>query len=105
MWPYDVERALAHATANRLIMQNCPVGVSGQVKLPGRRTGGVWNCPFADTGVVSDPGSEPAVDPARDAALHPAVAERLKRNADGLMAAIVQQHDTHEVLMLGWMDD
>ncbi len=26
-------------------------------------------------------------------------------NADGLVAAIVQQHDTHEVLMLGWMDD
>ena len=35
----------------------------------------------------------------------PAVAGRLKRNADGLVAAIVQQHDTHEVLMLGWMDD
>ena len=25
-------------------------------------------------------------------------------NADGLAPAIVQQWDTHEVLMLGWMD-
>ena len=54
---------------------------------------------------MSDPGSEPAGDPARETALEPAVAGRLKRNADGLVAAIVQQHDTHEVLMLGWMDD
>ncbi|ROS74387.1 phosphoribosyl-AMP cyclohydrolase [Cellulomonas sp. PhB143] len=38
-------------------------------------------------------------------ALDPAVASRLKRDSDGLVAAIVQQHDTGEVLMLGWMDD
>jgi phosphoribosyl-AMP cyclohydrolase len=37
--------------------------------------------------------------------LDPAIAGRLKRNADGLVAAVVQQHDTDEVLMLGWMDD
>ena len=37
--------------------------------------------------------------------LAPAVAERLKRDEHGLVAAIVQQHDTGEVLMLGWMDD
>ena len=37
--------------------------------------------------------------------LDPAVADRLKRDRDGLVAAIVQQHDTGEVLMLGWMDD
>src|SRR5262252_3835762 len=35
----------------------------------------------------------------------PKIAVRLKRNADGLVAAIAQQHDTGEVLMLGWMDD
>ncbi|MEI2825709.1 MAG: phosphoribosyl-AMP cyclohydrolase [Dermatophilaceae bacterium] len=29
----------------------------------------------------------------------------LTRDARGLVAAIVQQHDTGEVLMLGWMDD
>jgi phosphoribosyl-AMP cyclohydrolase len=38
-------------------------------------------------------------------ALDPAIAARLKRTPDGLVAAIVQQHDTGEVLMLGWMDD
>jgi phosphoribosyl-AMP cyclohydrolase len=37
--------------------------------------------------------------------LDPAVAERLKRDDAGLVAAIVQQYDTREVLMLGWMDD
>ena len=37
--------------------------------------------------------------------LDPAVAARLKRDAAGLVAAVVQQYDTGEVLMLGWMDD
>ncbi|WP_153506867.1 phosphoribosyl-AMP cyclohydrolase [Streptomyces alkaliterrae] len=40
-----------------------------------------------------------------DSPLDPAIAARLKRNADGLLPAIAQQHDTGEVLMLGWMDD
>ena len=38
-------------------------------------------------------------------ALDRAIAARLKRDDSGLVAAIVQQHDTREVLMLGWMDD
>jgi phosphoribosyl-AMP cyclohydrolase len=38
-------------------------------------------------------------------ALDPRVATRLKRDADGLVCAVVQQHDTREVLMVGWMDD
>ncbi len=38
-------------------------------------------------------------------ALDPDVAARLKRDADGLLPAVVQQHDTLEVLMVGWMDD
>ena len=37
--------------------------------------------------------------------LDPAIADRLKRTAEGLVPAVVQQHDTGEVLMLGWMDD
>jgi phosphoribosyl-AMP cyclohydrolase len=37
--------------------------------------------------------------------LDPAIAARLSRDADGLVAAVVQQHDTGEVLMLAWMDD
>src|SRR5260370_6584071 len=39
------------------------------------------------------------------AMLDPAIAARLKRDASGLIAAIAQQYDTGEVLMLGWMDD
>jgi phosphoribosyl-AMP cyclohydrolase len=38
-------------------------------------------------------------------ALDPDVARRLKRDRDGLVCAVVQQHDTREVLMVGWMDD
>jgi phosphoribosyl-AMP cyclohydrolase len=37
--------------------------------------------------------------------LSPAVADRLTRTPDGLVPAVVQQHDTGEVLMLAWMDD
>jgi phosphoribosyl-AMP cyclohydrolase len=37
--------------------------------------------------------------------LDPAIAARLKRGNDGLVAAIAQQYDTGEVLMLAWMDD
>ncbi len=39
------------------------------------------------------------------ASLEPEVAARLKRDADGLVCAVVQQHDSGEVLMVGWMDD
>lgn len=37
--------------------------------------------------------------------LDPRIAQRLKRNEQGLVAVIVQQYDTDEVLMLAWMDD
>ncbi|MGV8978635.1 MAG: phosphoribosyl-AMP cyclohydrolase [Cellulomonas sp.] len=37
--------------------------------------------------------------------LDPEITARLKRDDAGLVAAVVQQHDTGEVLMLGWMDD
>lgn len=42
---------------------------------------------------------------ARPSNLDPAVAARLKRDGAGLVAAVVQQHDSGEVLMLGWLDD
>lgn len=44
-------------------------------------------------------GPEPSTELASD------VASRLKRDDHGLVAAIIQQHDSGEVLMLGWMDD
>jgi phosphoribosyl-AMP cyclohydrolase len=41
----------------------------------------------------------------RPSSLDPAIAARLKRDDNGLVPAIAQQHDTGEVLMVGWMDD
>ncbi len=52
------------------------------------------------------PASAPVIVPApATSPLPPAVAAALKRDGAGLVAAVVQQFDTHEVLMLGWMDD
>jgi len=60
------------------------------------------------------PPARPSEAPAREArregavrpsSLDPGIAARLKRDANGLVAAIAQQYDTGEVLMLAWMDD
>ncbi len=37
--------------------------------------------------------------------LDPAVAARLKRDASGLVTAVVQDAASRDVLMVGWMDD
>ncbi|GGO97620.1 phosphoribosyl-AMP cyclohydrolase [Actinomyces gaoshouyii] len=37
--------------------------------------------------------------------LDEAIASRLKRDERGLVCAVIQQWDTREVLMVGWMDD
>jgi len=42
---------------------------------------------------------------ARPSSLDPVIAARLKRDAAGLVVAVAQQHDSGEVLMVGWMDD
>jgi phosphoribosyl-AMP cyclohydrolase len=44
-------------------------------------------------------------NPGVETSLDPTIAARLKRDQHGLVPAVVQQHDTGEVLMLGWMDD
>lgn len=38
-------------------------------------------------------------------ALEPAIAERLSRTPDGLVAAVVQDATSGRVLMMAWMDD
>ena len=53
-----------------------------------------------EEGSLSSGAGEPV-----EAGLDPAIAARLKRDPAGLVAAIAQQYDTGEVLMLGWMDD
>src|SRR5436309_7979561 len=52
--------------------------------------------------MASVPATRPDVP---DSELDPRIAARLKRDPAGLVAAVVQQHDTGEVLMVGWMDD
>jgi phosphoribosyl-AMP cyclohydrolase len=37
--------------------------------------------------------------------LDPAIAKRLKRNADGLFGVVAQERGTGVVLMVAWMDD
>ena len=37
--------------------------------------------------------------------LDPAIADRLSRNSDGLVCAVVQEDTSEEVLMVAWMDD
>lgn len=41
----------------------------------------------------------------QSSSLDPAIAERLTRNADGLIAAVVRERSTGDVLMMAWMDD
>ena len=43
--------------------------------------------------------------PAPEPQLDPAIGALLRRDPAGLVAAVVQQHDTGEVLMVAWMDD
>ncbi|MEV7396135.1 phosphoribosyl-AMP cyclohydrolase [Aeromicrobium sp. NPDC092404] len=37
--------------------------------------------------------------------LDPAIAARLKRDAHGLVTAVIQDAESRDVLMVGWMDD
>lgn len=37
--------------------------------------------------------------------LDPAIAARLKRDANGLVTAVIQDAESRDVLMVGWMDD
>lgn len=43
--------------------------------------------------------------PALPTVLDEGIAARLKRDERGLVCAVVQQWDSREVLMVGWMDD
>jgi phosphoribosyl-AMP cyclohydrolase len=49
--------------------------------------------------------TSPSSSAVRPTELDPAIATKLKRDKDGLVVAVCQQHDTGEVLMVGWMDD
>lgn len=70
---------------------------AGENVRPGRS--GAW-----EDRSVSEPQPSSATDETSPT-LDPAIATRLKRDAAGLVCAVIQQHDTLEVLMVGWMDD
>ena len=75
--------------------------------VPAPRTGQWVTVPVPDapvTGAHLDQ-SEPPGGPDRPSRLDPAIAARLRRTPDGLVAAVVRQHDSGEVLMVAWMDD
>jgi phosphoribosyl-AMP cyclohydrolase len=55
---------------------------------------------------VPVPDLRPAASPAAPpSGLDRAIAARLRRTPDGLVAAVVREHDSGEVLMMAWMDD
>jgi phosphoribosyl-AMP cyclohydrolase len=56
-------------------------------------------------GRVTDSTAPPTADRPPADHLDPQIAELLKRDAAGLVAAVVQEESTGEVLMVGWMDD
>jgi phosphoribosyl-AMP cyclohydrolase len=60
-----------------------------------------------DNGAVSTPSDQSSATgrPHSPSALDPAISARLKRDRDGLVVSVAQQHGTGEVLMVGWMDD
>jgi phosphoribosyl-AMP cyclohydrolase len=53
----------------------------------------------------STPVDSAPAGPGPDSPLPAELAARLRRNADDLVCAVVQQFDSREVLMVGWMDD
>lgn len=59
----------------------------------------------SSTGAQKPAGTGPGRDSDEASGLPAWISDALKRNDAGLVAAIVQQHNTGEVLMLGWMDD
>ena len=69
--------------------------VMSEQPAPSPATAATAGAPSPDTAQSLLPGSP----------LPAGIASALKRDGAGLVAAIVQQFDTNEVLMLGWMDD
>jgi phosphoribosyl-AMP cyclohydrolase len=56
-------------------------------------------------GRVTDSTAPPAADRPPADHLDPQIADLLKRDPAGLVAAVVQEESSGEVLMVGWMDD
>ena len=68
-------------------------------RLDGARNGFARLRAGVKNGPVTDPGAVPA------SPLDPEIARLLKRDPAGLVAAVVQDEESRQVLMVGWMDD
>ncbi|SCF01244.1 phosphoribosyl-AMP cyclohydrolase [Micromonospora chokoriensis] len=110
----DLAAALVDGRLDRYVAQLArPVAPAPQhdrerSPVPAPRAGQLVTVPVPDapaTGVPSDPSGPVTSEPARPSRLDPAIAARLRRSADGLVAAVVRAHDSGEVLMVAWMDD
>ena len=100
-----LDRYLAQLT--RTVQHSRSGGRDGS-SVPGPRAGEWLTVPASDAPVNGAPassGGPAAPGPARPSRLDPAIAARLRRTPDGLVAAVVRLHDTGEVLMVAWMDD
>ncbi|TLM83761.1 phosphoribosyl-AMP cyclohydrolase [Pseudarthrobacter sp. NamE5] len=61
--------------------------------------------PVQNPGLTAPAAPSPGPAASAPGPLPAGLAAALKRDPAGLVAAVVQQYDTNEVLMLGWMDD
>lgn len=110
----DLAEALLDGRLDRYVAQlagppTAPPGPRREPSpVPAPRAGEWLTVPVPDapmTGAPTSAGEPPVSGPARPSRLDPAIAARLRRTADGLVAAVVRQHDSGEVLMVAWMDD
>src|SRR5690606_25254684 len=94
--------AVSSAGHSRRLAERGP-SFPDQLHNPERRGG----CAEGDAGRMGDAGRERAMTETATALPERAVTEALaaiRFNADGLVAAIAQQHDSGEVLMMAWMN-
>jgi phosphoribosyl-AMP cyclohydrolase len=110
----DLADALVDGRLDRYVAQLAlPVGHRPNPRresspVPTPRAGQWQTVPVPDapvTGVPSEASGPVVSAPVRPSRLDPAIAARLRRSADGLVAAVVRAHDSGEVLMVAWMDD
>jgi phosphoribosyl-AMP cyclohydrolase len=116
----DLAAALADGRLDRYVAQlatpvpptGAPIGVTrgapgwDGASRPAPRTEQSGTVPVPDATETGPHAAAPGTTgPARPSALDPQIAARLRRGTDGLVAAVVRQHDSGEVLMVAWMDD
>lgn len=106
----DLAEALADGRVDRYLGQlsrtlhAAPPATRDTSTVPAPRAG-EWSTVPASDAPVTGASTRSAAGPARPSQLDPAIAARLRRTPDGLVAAVVRAHDSGEVLMVAWMDD